>query len=181
MKITQRVKKAKKQCARCGGCCTGTVVPLSDGDIRVLVKATGRPAASFVRLYDHKDVDYERDREGWIQFPYGKRILGLKRRRKRCIFLDENNGCTAYLVRPMTCRTFPWMVYLTDNGRLEEVVLNRDIDCGVRSGVAVTVRRLLNDARREDSRDRAYYRKVRKWNRNGHLGGKDKFLAFLGF
>ena len=149
--------------------------------VRRLVAGTGMQASDFVRFFDTTQTDFERDREGWIRFPYGRRLLGLRKRNKRCIFLDGDNRCTAYDARPITCRTFPFMIDLDDNGTIENVEMNTGIRCGCPNGVHVSISRLRADARREDREDTAYYRKLRRWNNNGHTGGKETFLEFLGF
>ena len=174
------MKKGRIECQRCSGCCSGTMVPLTDSDVKRLVKATGKPASDIVRRCDSGQTDYERDRDGWISLSYGKRILGIRQRNKRCIFLDENDHCEAYLSRPMTCRTFPYQVEHYDDGTLEGITLNRAVKCKCPTGPAVSKKRLQQDGKKEDAEDEAYYKKLRRWNGNGHSGGKEEFLAFLG-
>ncbi len=184
MTFLMRIKTGKRgrkgdDCVRCGGCCTGTVVPVTDSDVRRLKKKSGLSPDKFVRLYGTGETDYERDRDGWVHFSYGRRLMGIKRpRNERCFFLDETNHCTAYEARPMTCRSFPYMVNLYDDGSLDELKLNRVVGCSVPFGARISKRQLVKTARQEDAQDEAYYRKLNRWNRNGG-GSKTEFLKFL--
>ena len=178
--VEKQTVKRRKECAKCGGCCTDTFVPVTDADVRVLMKRTGRPAPDIVHLCHPRDADCDDDFDGWVKLGRGKRALSLKQKNKRCIFLSDENTCVVYDARPMTCRTFPWMVYLDEDGDVEEMFLNDEIGCGLGHGPHIPRKELLANVRKEDSRDDAYYRKVRKWNGNGHGGAVDDFFRFLG-
>ncbi len=187
-------KKAKtNQTATAGGCaagacsnnaicCKDTIVPITDADVKRLMKATGLPADEIIRLYSMSDLHYDNDRT-WIQMGYGKRIVGLKKNGDRCKFLNEHGLCTVYDARPITCRTYPYMVQLDDAGRLDELELNADVDCCGRLGSHWSKKKLLSDARREDAEDDAYIDQLRAYEqrvRRGRNRGKRGLLKFLG-
>jgi Fe-S-cluster containining protein len=143
------------------------------------MKATGLPAEDIARLYSAENLDYDGD-NSWIHLAYGKRVLGLKQRGANCRFLNEHGLCTVYDARPMTCRTYPYMVYCDDAGRVEKLELNPDVDCCGRTGPTWPKRQLLRDARQEDAEDARYWKQLRRWERNGRRGGKRGLLRFLG-
>jgi len=168
-------------CARCAGCCTGTVVPLNGADLRRLVRKTGLAADRIVRLYDSSEVEFESDSPLWIRMRYGARVLGLRAQRDmRCMFLDEHGLCSVYDARPATCRTFPFMVELDDDGSLAENEMTSRLDCpAARIGV-VLPEDVLHAARRETADDRAYAARLRALEGGDGLSGKHELLAGLG-
>ena len=166
-------------CTKAGACCHGNIVPVTDADVRRLMQATGLPAAAIVRLYSVTDLDYDGDRS-WIRFSYGRRLLGLKKRGEACRFLNQYGLCTVYNSRPMTCRTFPYMVYFDANGRPEPLQRNTASGCCARVGPAWPRKQLLTDARQEDAEDARFFSQLRRWEKRGSRGGKRGLLRFLG-
>lgn len=166
-------------CVKASVCCRETIVPITDADVRRIMKATGLPAEKIVRLYSSADLDYD-GCQSWIRFPYGKRVMGLKKRGNDCKFLDQHGLCTVYEHRPITCRTYPYMVHFHDNGRLKSLDLNTDVDCCGRLGQGWPRTKLLADARREDDEDDVYLGKLRRFEKRGAKGGKRGLLKFLG-
>ena len=168
------------KCTGCGTCCTDPIVPVTDADVRRLARATGLPAERIVRMYKTSEIDYELDREGWIKFRYGKRLMGLRKKDERCLFLTADKLCRAYAVRPATCRTFPLEIELGEQDQIDDLELNKGVDCKHRFGEKTLGADLVRDAKRETDEDAAYHRKLRRWNSKDRAGGKLEFLAFLG-
>lgn len=170
-------------CANDSICCKDTLVPVTDADVKRLMIATGLPADEIVRLYSPSDLQFDND-DTWIQMGYGKRILGLKKKGDQCKFLSDHGLCTVYNHRPITCRTYPYMVQFDDNDRLRELELNTDVDCCGRLGRQWTRRQLLADARTEDAEDEVYMDQLRdyeqKVRRSRRHRGKRGLLKFLG-
>lgn len=180
-KIQMKLNKLLKvECQGCGGCCTKTLVPVTDSDIKRLVKRTGKSADEIVRLYDSTDVSYDAESDGWIRMKYGKRFLGLKKKNGKCQFLDENNRCQVYEDRPATCRTFPLQIHLDENDKITNVSLNRIIKSSYPLGEKQPINRILTYAKMEEKEDQQFYNKVQSWNSNAANGGKKEFLKFLG-
>jgi len=83
------------RCSHCGICCVETQMLLSEGDLRLLMKA-GYSSERFVRY----------DRHGYAM---------LRNRRGHCVFYDvERRCCKTYKSRPLGCRVYP-VVYTEEN------------------------------------------------------------------
>ncbi len=163
-------------------CCKDTIVPITDADVKRLMTATGLPADEIIRLYSPSDLQYDNDHT-WIRMGYGKRIIGLKKKGNQCKFLNDHGLCTVYDARPITCRTYPYMVQLDEDGNLDELELNTDVDCCGRLGRHWTRKKLLADARIEDAEDDKYIDQLRAYEkrvRSGRNRGKRGLLKFLG-
>jgi Fe-S-cluster containining protein len=176
-----KIKKwLKVKCMGCGGCCTNSIVPVSMGDVKRLMKHTGKPADEIIRLVDPNEIAFETDHDGWIHMSYGKRIMALRKQKDRCQFLNDEKQCTVYEGRPMTCRTFPLQIHLDEEGEIENVSLNRMIKQRYPSGSAKPWKIAREQAYQEDTEDETYHRKVEKWNNSSKQGGKLGFMKFMG-
>jgi Fe-S-cluster containining protein len=173
-------------CAQCGTCCCDPVIELTDSDIKRLVKHTGLPADRLIKLYAKSDFTAVNDTEDWINLSYGKRQLGLRKKKDgACLFLSEERQCTAYEARPMACRVFPIDVFLEDNKvtdfDLSDVVRDKFIKCKQYPGKSNSYESFRLKAEQSGKETASFCRKIRQWNRNAELGGKDDFLKFLNF
>jgi Fe-S-cluster containining protein len=181
MKQDRRLRRIlKTTCTRCATCCIEPIPPVTDSDVRRLAKGTGKPASSIVRFYSSTEMDYGAGREGWVEFSYGKRVMGLRQPKGQCLFLDDDCHCSVYEHRPVTCRTFPFDVELDEAGRIGDLGLNPAPWCRREQGPGVNPGQLRDDARREAIEDELYFRRVSRWNRSPKRAGKAEFLAFLG-
>jgi len=181
MKKTAIDRKFKViHCGRCGTCCSEPVVPVTDSDVKRICKATGKKASDFVRFYSDEEMSYDPKSGIWIQLKTGKMAMGLKKRSDRCIFLSHIIACKVYQDRPMTCRTFPYMIDFDENGDPEKVHLNRIVDCkSARKGLSHLDAEVSN-VRIEIIQDDAYYARIAEWNKRAEKGSGKDFLAFLG-
>jgi len=170
----------RTECTGCGACCTDTMVPVNDADVKRLMKATGKAADQIVRLFPPDETDYEPDREGWIKFDYGKRILGLKKKDGHCLFLDDAKRCLVYAARPVTCRTFPLHIKYDQEGRLKDINYIPEVKCARTIGKPASLERLLAVAIQEDVEDERFYNKIERWNKRRRKSGKKAFLKFMG-
>ncbi len=83
------IRNRKFACMRCGKCCR-KIVPVTDGDIRLIEK------------HGHKKNDFV---NGFGPFKT------LRRRNGECVFLffsGKKAGCRIYPYRPGVCRKFPF-------------------------------------------------------------------------
>ena len=166
-------------CTRTSLCCRETIVPVTDTDVRRLMRQTGLRADAIARLFSSADLDYDGDRS-WVRLACGKRVLGLRQRAGTCRFLNEHGLCTVYDARPITCRTYPYMVYFDATGRAEPLQLNKDVECCARVGRSWPRQQLLADARQEDAEDARFFARLRRWEKRARRGGKHELLRFLG-
>lgn len=77
-------------CLQCANCCKTTSPIFRDVDIDRIAKHLGMRPSAFTSAHLHIDEDGD-----WVlnQSP--------------CLFLDENNYCRIYEVRPRACREYP--------------------------------------------------------------------------
>jgi Fe-S-cluster containining protein len=88
--------KARFSCTGCGRCCAGGgsyVVEVSRQEQRRIQRRLGISRAWFRRKY---------------LFRFDEETESLRMPKGRCIFLDGENRCRIYEVRPLQCRTYPW-------------------------------------------------------------------------
>jgi Fe-S-cluster containining protein len=166
------------ECSRCSTCCCVPVVPVTDSDIKRIVAEKGKPVSSFVRFYSPSEMDFDSESDVWIRFPYGKRAMGLRRRKDRCIFLDDEKSCTIYKARPMTCRTFPYMIDFDENDKPVKSSLNRIVDCKAKRKKPSPITDVIENVYIEDEEDLLYFERIREWNYRPQ-GGAEAFLSYL--
>lgn len=166
------------ECSRCGTCCSVPVVPVTNSDIRRIASEIGKKASSFVRFYSPSEMDFDSESDVWIRFSYGKRAMGLRRRKDRCIFLNDEKSCTIYKARPMTCRTFPYMIDFDENDDPVKSSLNRIVDCKSKRKKPSPITDVIRNVYIEDEEDVSYFDLIREWNRKPQ-GGTETFLAYL--
>lgn len=93
----------KFECQRCSFCCGHSpgFVYLSKRDLMTLCEHFNMTVTAFVEKYCR-----------WADYYYGEQVLALlEKKNYDCILWD--NGCSAYVARPVQCSTYPfwaWMV-----------------------------------------------------------------------
>jgi uncharacterized protein len=176
-------KYLKFRCTGCGNCCRDTVVCVTDEDLRRIVAGTGKSPEEFVRFYSPDEVSMGRDDPLWVKFGSKKAVMALRARDHRCIFLDsKTNFCTIYEHRPVTCRSYPFKLTLSDKGAVKKMFLSRIVKC-LHAWDGNNTRRSLRAVHSWNERQQeAYVRKIRTWNQQ-RSGSRTRaaFLRFLGF
>lgn len=88
----------KFKCTECGQCCTGSpgYVYLSKSDL--------------IRLAAHFEISEKEFSKKYTRYVDGQYALLEDPINYDCVFLKDNK-CTAYEVRPVQCKTFPWWVH----------------------------------------------------------------------
>lgn len=172
-----------EKCLACLNCCKDTVVPVNDHDVRRLMDHTGLPADDIVRLWGPEDVTSPASDPDWIHMDYGRRMMGLKKKRggESCRFLSQEGFCTVYTHRPGTCRTYPFNVYLDEDNTIERVTIARGVKCNFVAADAAQVTHLQEDVRHEMHDIERYHEKIRAFEDKGGRGGKRGLLKHLGF
>jgi len=77
-------------CLACGNCCRTTSPIFRDVDIERLSKHFRIKPIKFIEQYLHRDDDYD-----WVL------------NEAPCAFLDDDNSCSVYNVRPNACKEYP--------------------------------------------------------------------------
>jgi Fe-S-cluster containining protein len=185
MKKTKRVSKLLgSDCGQCSSCCRDIQVDVTDADIRRLIRHTGIPADQLVKLYSHADTE-DKEESDWIRLSYGKRAMELnKKRTGDCIFLSEDNACTAYEARPMTCRIFPICVVSDEKNiivdmEISDVITDKTIRCRRTRGNSRSYTSFMTTARQALSEQEGFQKKLEEWNSSPATGRKKDFLRFL--
>lgn len=124
-------------CTQCGNCCRNggeyAYVYLSDGEIEAIAEHIGMPVNAFLETYCDRDGD-------WVT---------LSMDEPACPFLDEENRCRIYPVRPVQCRTWPFWSDNLDRETWEKSVTQR---CpGIGSGPLYSLEEIEERAREADA------------------------------
>lgn len=174
-------KYLRFRCTGCGNCCRETVVLLTDADVRRISEGTGRAPAEFVRFFGKDAVEMEKRHPLWVRFDLGRAVMGLKWRGQHCMFLDEDNRCSIYDLRPVVCREHPFNVSLSDSGAVQRISLSRVVECPHEWDGRVSLTEVRSVVRWNERQSDAYTEKVRAWNRR-RAGSRTRtdFLRYLG-
>jgi len=81
---------SEADCLSCANCCKTTPALVTRSDAKRIAKHLGLPPKTFIRKYLLEDVNGE-----------------MMIQRVPCTFLNENNTCEIYEVRPQACREYP--------------------------------------------------------------------------
>ena len=169
-------------CGRCGTCCTDPIVLVNDAEVKKLIKATALPATKIVRFYSFDELNWPKDACDWVELRQGRRIMGLRRIREKCMFLGKK-GCTVYHHRPWVCRLFPFDVHLDDedaDGETSAEVQSRVDGCkAVLTNRPLEHPELVRNANALARTDDLYQARIARWNGDNPRGTIKEFLTFL--
>lgn len=167
------------ECSRCSICCREPIVPVTDSDLKRICRVLKKPVEQIVRFYSTDEMDYNPESGLWISFVQGKRAMGLRKRLSSCIFLDDKNNCSIYSHRPMTCRTFPYMIDLDQDNMPLKVKLNKIVSCSCKRKRRSPLKEVIENVKVELKEDSQYYEKVERWNSRKKPGTIKDFLKFI--
>jgi len=167
-------------CTGCGNCCRGTIVLITDADVRRVMEGTGKPAREIVRFFSNVEMP-KRD-SLWIRFGGSRRAaMALRWEGRHCAFLGDDNRCQIYEHRPVTCRSHPFELKLSDSGALIKLGLSDVANCPHEWEGNHSIRSLKATEKWNTDQVGAYEEKIKAWNRR--RSGKrttDEFLRFCG-
>lgn len=170
-------------CTGCGNCCRGTVICVTDEDVRRLVEGTRRPIDEIVHFASPHEIAFDKRHPWWVRFERRKAVMTLRRRRGNCSFLRDDNLCGVYEHRPLVCRQHPFDVTLRDEDRgpVVKVTLSRLTHCPHGWEGKETRRDLARMERTRWRESDAFIEKVAAWNkrRDGRKTPRE-FLRHLG-
>jgi Fe-S-cluster containining protein len=169
----------KFRCSGCAVCCTEPVVPVTHQDVARIMNANGHTAKEIVRFFDADEVLADRRIPLWVELRQGRRLMGLRKQRGRCLFLQRGR-CQIYPHRPVTCRLFPFNVYLDSTRQVESMEINDAVKCDYSLDGKNTLRAVQALYFRDEKQDETYFAKVRRWNAERPNGTAQEFLVFLG-
>ena len=111
-------------CKRCeANCCKNWTIFVTISDVNRICKHTGlKPGdfSEFSKIPEWERIKYSsKGRNHIYGFLQDERILQLKKKGEKCIFLKEKM-CSVYPVRPMICRLYPYW-FRKEGGNLKIV------------------------------------------------------------
>jgi Fe-S-cluster containining protein len=176
------------RCNGCGDCCRQLRVALTHHDLRRLSEGLGQWAGALVDWLTPADVDMTGEPGSFVRLTRGRRLMVLAQDEGSCRLLTPDQRCSAYAVRPLDCRLFPFDLEHDAQGRPLRLA-RLDANCGDEQGPAAPLDELsIEDAQRwRELAD--YQQKLQLWNRMAEHrarsgrrpGDTADFLAFLGF
>ncbi|MCZ6632336.1 MAG: YkgJ family cysteine cluster protein [bacterium] len=169
------------RCTCCGNCCREPIVLVTDEDIRRVIHRTGQKAAEVVDFYKPSEIAWGKDQPGWIQLKVGLRIMGLRRTEEGCQYLGEDDLCTIYEHRPVTCRRYPFDVEFGEKGEIQLLSISNSVECPYELDGYQTLGEIKALCTWEEEEENPYYEKIEAWNAQKKSGTKKKFLKCLGF
>lgn len=171
------------RCTGCGNCCRRTTVMVTDEDIHRIQRGVGLPADDFIHFVDQKDVNLPKRGPWWVHFGPKRAVMALRHRAGgACIFLDNEQRCTIYEHRPVTCREHPLDLDFSDNGAIELITLSDIVDCPHDWDGNLTRTELRRVAKWNERQSDRYLDEVERWNRRRTIRKtRPAFLRYLGF
>lgn len=169
------------RCTCCGNCCREPIVLVTDEDVRRIMQGTKQAAYDIVDFYKPNEIEWGKDQPGWIRFKSGQRIMGLRRTEEGCQYLGDDDMCTIYNHRPVTCRRYPFDLEFDEGGDIELLSISKSVDCPYELDGYNPLGEIRAIAKWEEWEEKPYFDKLDAWNDQKKPGGKKAFLKFLGF
>jgi len=157
-------KFLKFRCTQCGNCCKDPLLPLTDSDIKRVVRHTGEPTRDLVRWVDKDGIDMDDEPEAFVVLRQGKRVMVLKHEGGGCRYLGSDDRCTIYQHRPIGCRIFPFDPTFSDSGKLRRLKLIDATDCKYELDGENDVEKIRGLHQSHEQATRVYQEKVASWN-----------------
>ena len=95
------------------------------------------------------------------------------------MFLDDQNLCSVYEARPMTCRTFPYQVDFDDDDQVSDVDLNLIVNCKSKIAPSSPLTEVIEKCADRRRGSKLCFDLIRKWNRKKIIGTSREFLKFI--
>lgn len=176
------------RCTSCGNCCRDPLLPITDTDLRRIVRATRADPRRLVDWIGEDGIEMD-EPDAFAVLRRGKRVMVLRHARGRCLYLGDDDRCTIYSARPMGCRVFPFDPEVGARGGIKRLRLIEATTCHYELDGKNPPERLVARQAQHEQEVRTYRAKIAAWNqrqrvrrRDGLLPGTGAdFLAFLGF
>jgi Fe-S-cluster containining protein len=183
----------KFRCTGCGNCCKEPLLPLTDGDVRRIIKRTGERPDQLIRWVTRHEIEMDDEPEAFVMLRQGRRVMVLRHERGGCHYLGKDNRCTIYSSRPLGCRVFPFDPKFYERGdrqgKLRRLTLIQATDCQYELDGHNDVDVIRDLYERHDAATVSYHQKVADWNRLQKRRARRgrppqtsrEYLTFLGF
>jgi Fe-S-cluster containining protein len=179
----ERERLESFRCRGCGECCF-LRIPLTHTDVTRITTATGLSAAELVELVPATEFRGGHEHLEWIWFGprrRQRRVMCLKESDGHCMYLADDNRCSAYEYRPTVCRIHPFVLGTCARGeRIESVEVNNGCECAGSLDGENCLDELLELHVTSDDEDRSYKSLVASWNRSRRERSEATFLDFVG-
>jgi Fe-S-cluster containining protein len=190
-RIESRASKEllKFRCTGCGNCCREPLLPLTDADVRRIMRHTGEDAEDIVRWVDRHGIDMDDEPEAFVRLKQGKRVMTLRHERGACRYLGPDNRCSIYSSRPLGCRIFPFDATFDAKGKLRRLKLVQATDeCPYELDGRNDPDSIRDLSERYEAAHETFNERVADWNRRQQSrlrSGRtaetaQRFLAYLG-
>jgi Fe-S-cluster containining protein len=174
------------RCNGCGNCCRTVRVAITHHDLERLASGLGQ-SASRVDWLAPSAVDMTDEPGSFVELNEGRRLMVLGHRGGACQFLDEDQRCSAYELRPRDCRMFPFDLGRDDTGAVARIGRLELDGCADERGEPADIAELAASDERRWRELEDYQAQVARWNRTSRhrrrfrqrVGDAGEFLAFL--
>lgn len=163
-------------------------MPLTDVDLKKIMKRTGDRARDIVRWVSRHEIDLDGEPEAFAQLRVGRRVMVLAHDRRGCRYLGKDDRCTIYGARPLGCRVFPFDPTFAKDGKLRRLKLIPATECIYELDGHNDADRLRELHSRFEAETDRYHERVAVWNREQTARKRRglapqsarAFLSFLG-
>jgi Fe-S-cluster containining protein len=177
------------RCTGCGNCCKEPLLPLTDSDLRSIVKRTGDRPRDIVRWVSRHEIDLDGEPEAFALLRPGRRVMVLAHTRRGCRYLGKDDRCTIYGARPLGCRVFPFDPTFKKDGQLKRLTLIPAANCLYEMDGNNSIEQIQKQHEAFDRQTDRYHERVALWNadqlkrkRRGLAAQQPAaFFEFLGF
>ncbi len=182
-------KYLRLRCTGCGNCCREPLLPITDADLRRIVRHTAEYARQCVSFVAPDGIEMDDEPEAFALLRQGRRVMVLRHVRGRCRYLGLDDRCTIYSHRPQGCVVFPFDPEPSPRGGIKRLRLIEATTCPFELDGNSDAATILARQERHDREVLAYRSRVADWNqeqrrrcRSGRLPRTgSEFLGFLGF
>lgn len=171
-KGSKEIDLPKFECTKCGACCKDTeiLVTVTDGDILRISRTLELAPNEMLRALDFYITEPDTppptglEKIPAIQTERGLAYVALKKMENGdCIFLKDDQ-CMIHPIRPMVCRSFPFVFSVSNNQRNWGLSAKQEICPGLGTGSKVSKTELDSLAKEVLTDFEAYRKFADSWN-----------------
>ncbi len=177
----------KFECVYCGRCCSRAdlLVTVTGSDIVTLAIGLGMSARDLFGILDFYVLDPDEPppvglrKTSAVMTEAGMSYIALKKTADgKCIFL-ENNLCSIYSLRPVSCRSFPLFFSVNSGDILWGLSSMSQICPGLGRGRPIEIQTITDLARHAVESHALYAEFAYEWNRSEHNPTAERLLSAI--